>query len=148
MAEPVDVDVESLTPDEFAHLVSEHDDDTLRATFRAVGTGRALDRIFAIMQERYLPQKAGDIDATVQWRISDDGQEHPYVVHLAPESCATEAGETSNPDTTLKIDLARFARVAAGQANGVRLLLTRKLKASGDIGLAKKLPTLFDIPSV
>lgn len=60
---------------------------------------------------------------------------------------ATRPGEDSGADTTLKLDLARFARVAAGQANGVKLLLTRKLKASGDIALAKEMPTLFDIPS-
>ena len=148
MAQPVDVDVDALTPDEFAHLVKDHDDATLRATFRAIGTGRALDRVFAIMQDRYLPENAGDLSATVQWRITDDGQEHPYVIELEGPSCVTSAGEAPSPDTTLKLDLARFARVAAGQANGVKLLLTRKLKASGDIGLAKRMPSLFDIPSV
>ena len=147
MAE-LDVDVDALTPEEFARLVKQSDDDTLRATFRSVGVTRSLDRVFAIMQERYLPENAGSTHATVQWWISDDGQEHPYVIELTPGSCVTSAGEASSPDTTLRLDLARFARVAAGQANGVKLLLTRKLKASGDIGLAKKMPTLFDIPSV
>lgn len=147
-AQPLDVDVEALTPEEFAKLVKAHDDDTLRATFRAVGTGRALDRVFAIMQERYLADRAGDIEATVQWRITDEGEEHPYVVQLRPDECETARGSTSRPTTTLKIDLARFARIAAGQANGVKLLMTRKLKASGDLGLAKKLPSLFDIPKV
>ena len=148
MAEPIDVDVDTLSPEQFALLVRDSDDETLRATFRAVGTKRALDRVFAIMQERYLPDRAGDLDATVQWRISDDGQEYPYVIRMQGATCTTAPGEDSGADTTLKLDLARFARVAAGQANGVKLLLTRKLKASGDIGVAKKMPTLFDIPSV
>lgn len=147
MAEPVDVDVDALTPEEFALLVKQHDADTLRATFRAVGTRRALDRVFDIMQEQYLPERAGDLDATVQWRISDDGHEYHYVIRMSGATCATSPGEDSGADTTLKLDLARFARVAAGQANGVKLLLTRKLKASGDIALAKEMPTLFDIPS-
>jgi putative sterol carrier protein len=145
--EALDIDLHTLTPEDFAVLVKDHDDDTLRATFRAVGTEQALNRVFAIMQERYLAEAAGEIDATVQWRISDDGQEYPYVVELRAEACETRAGRADRPDTTLKIDLARFARIAAGQANGVKLLLTRKLKASGDIALAKRLPSLFDIPS-
>lgn len=148
MTEPIDVDIQSLSADEFAALVADHDDDTLLATFRAIGTGRALDRIFADMEAHARPEKIKGTDATVQWHVTDDGEQHSYVVELSPDgSCSTRRGEADEPDTTLKIDLARFARVAAGQASGVKLLLTRKLKASGDVNLARKLESFFSKPS-
>ena len=144
-AKPVDVDIASLTPDAFAHLVADSDDETVRVTFRALGTSTALDRIFAIMQERYI---GSGTTATVQWQITDDGQQHDYLVELADTECTTSAGTAPRPTTTLKTDLARFARLAAGQANGVKLLVTRKLRASGDVNLARKLQGMFDIPQV
>ena len=146
-AQPVDVDIEALTPQQFAQLVHDADDDVVRATFRAVDPTRALDRIFAIMQERYIPQGTSTV-ATIQWQITDEGEQYDYVVQLDGAECLTRSGVAPRPTTTLKTDLARFARLAAGQANGVKLLMTRKLRASGDVNLARKLQAMFDIPSV
>ena len=143
-AEPVDVDIQSLSPDAFARLVHDQDDDVVRATFRAVGTAAALDRIFAIMQERYIGKNA---ESVVQWQITDNDEQHDYVVELHGTQCTTRSGTAANATTTLKTDLARFARLAAGQANGVKLLMTRKLRASGDVNFARKLQGLFDIPN-
>lgn len=145
-AEPVDIDMETLTPEQFARLVKDSPDDVMLATFHKVGTQPALDRIFAIMQERYVG--GSKHNATIQWRIIDGSQEHPYVVTLREGHCQTTGGTLERPTTTLTIDLARFARVVAGQASGVKLLMMGKLKASGDVNLARKLPTLFDIPKV
>jgi putative sterol carrier protein len=147
MSEPVDIDVDTLTPGDFATLVHEADDDTLVATFHQVGTEQALDRIFAIMQDHYRPDRAGDLTATVQWRIDDEGETHPYVVELTAEGCTTARGEADHPTTTLATSLVHFTRIAAGQANGVTLLLRRKLRAGGDVNLARKLPGYFDIPT-
>lgn len=144
--QPVDVDMNALTPEEFARLVKDSKDDVLLATFHDVGTKQALDRIFAIMQERYM---GGDqYDASVQWKVKDGSDEHAYIVTLHDGTCETRSGKTDNPTTILTTDLARFARVVAGQASGVKLLMTGKLKASGDVNLARKLPSLFDIPKV
>ena len=142
--EPVDVELESLSPEAFARLVHDSNDDVVRATFRALGTAAALDRIFAIMQERYVGK---DANAVVQWQITDAGDQYDYVVELDGPTCTTRAGIAGTATTTLKTDLARFARLAAGQANGVKLLMTRKLRASGDVNFARKLQGLFDIPN-
>jgi putative sterol carrier protein len=145
-AQPLDVDIESLTPEQFARLVHDHDNAVVRATFRDIGTGRALDRIFEIMQGRYVGGES--VTATVQWHITDDDHQHDYVVELRAGGCTTRAGAEAAPRATLKTDLARFARLAAGQANGVKLLMTRKLRASGDVNFARKLQAMFDIPQV
>ena len=146
-AQPVDVEIDTLSPEQFAQVVHDANDDVVRATFRAVGTDRALDRIFAIMQERYIAQSPGTA-ATVQWHITDEGDQHDYVVEIDAGTCRTHSGIADRASTTLTTDLARFARLAAGQANGVKLLMTRKLRASGDVNFARKLQAMFDIPTV
>lgn len=147
MTEPLDIDIEALSAEEFAQLVADHDDKTLEATFRDVGTDKALNRIFDDMESHVRPEKIEGVEATVQWYVTDGGERHPYVVELSDGTCTTRRGEADHADTKLTIDLPRFARVAAGQASGVKLLLTGKLKASGDINLARKLESFFSKPS-
>ena len=146
-AQPLDVDIHAMTPEEFAILVRDSSDDQIRATFRAAPTTAALDRIFDIMQERFLPEKARNVTATVQWHITDDGEDHPYVIGLHDGHCETRSGTAQRPTTTITTDLARFARIAAGDANPIKLLMTRKLKASGDVNLGRRMAGFFDIPA-
>jgi putative sterol carrier protein len=140
------VDIDAMSPEEFAGIMADSSDKEVRRILANAGTGRALDRVFAIKQERFLPEKAGDRTATVQWRITDGDDVHSYVVEIDEGTCATRSGDADDPDATIKVDVVRFLRVAAGQANATKLLLTRKLKVGGDIGLAKKLDSFFDIP--
>lgn len=147
MTEPLDIDIDELSADEFARLVADHDDETLVATFRAIGSDAALDRIFSDMEERVRPEKTAGVEATVQWYVMDGADRHPYELVITDGACTTRRGEAEDPDTTLTLDLPHFARIAAGDASGVKLLLTRKLKASGDINLARRLEDLFAKPS-
>ena len=146
-ADPEAIDVDALTPQEFIALVQSSSDNEIRASFRAAGTSKGLDRIFAMMSEYYRPDRAGDVDAQVQWRITDDGEDFLYVIHFLPDACEARPGTVDRPTTTVSTDLARFARIVAGQANAVKLLMTRKLHASGDVMFARKIPGFFDIPS-
>ena len=82
----------------------------------------------------------------MQWRITDDGEDHQYVIRFADGQCVTSRGIEPSPTTSVSVDLARFARIVAGQANAVKLLLTRKLTASGDVRFARRIDGFFDIP--
>jgi alkyl sulfatase BDS1-like metallo-beta-lactamase superfamily hydrolase len=141
------MDIERMTPEDFVALMRRDDDAQVRATLDEVGTGAVLDQVFANMADRFLPERAGDRTATVQWRIDDRGEEHRYVVRLAAGTCTTERGSVDGADATIRIEVVRFLRVAAGQRNPTKLLLTRKLKVAGDVLLAKQLDGFFDIPS-
>ena len=145
-AEPPAIDVQTMTAEEFVALVKASSDDEVRASFRAAGTAAALDRIFGMMTLYYRPERACDVDAAVQWRINDEGVDHLFVVRFNTEGCTAERGTVESPTSTISTDLARFARIVAGQANAVKLLLTRKLKASGDVMFAKRIDGFFDIP--
>ena len=144
--DPQGIDVDRMSAEEFVGLVKSCNDNELRAAFRGAGTAQALDRIFAMMTEYYRPERAGDVDATVQWRITDDGEDHHYFIRFTSTRCETARGESDDATTWITTDLARFARIVVGQANAVKLLMTRKLKASGDVLFARKIEGFFDLP--
>ena len=144
--DPNDIDVESMTAEEFIDLVRSSDDDDVRTTFRAVGSAASLDRIFGMMPDYYVPARAGDVDAHVQWKINDGTDDHYYVIHFTPDACESWGGTVEDPTTTVSTDIVRFARIVSGQANPIKLLMTRKLKASGDVMFARRINSFFDIP--
>lgn len=146
--DPNEINIAEMTAGEFIALVHDSSDEEVRATFQKVGAADALDRIFAMMSDYYRPERAGDVDATVQWRINDGVEDHHYVIHFTPQACETRSGTVENPRTTVSTDIVRFARIVSGQANPARLLMTRKLKASGDVLFARKIDGFFDIPKV
>ena len=145
--DPQDINIDEMTPEEFIGLVKSSNDEEVRTTFREVGTASALDRIFGMMSDYFRPERAEGVNATVQWRINDGAEEHPYVVTFSDGTCEAHRGTVENPRTTVSTDIARFARIVSGQANPVKLLMTRKLKASGDVMFARKIDGFFDIPT-
>ena len=140
------INVDTMTAEEFVELVKASSDEEVRISFREAGVEAALDRIFGMMTLYYRPERAGDVDAAVQWRIRDEDIDHLYVVRFTPEGCTAERGTVESPTSTISTDLVRFARIVSGQANAVKLLLTRKLKASGDVMFAKRIDGFFDMP--
>ena len=145
--DPQDINIDEMTPEEFIALVKSSSDDEVRATFRDVGTALALDRIFGMMSDYFRPERAVGVQATVQWRVSDGAEEHPYVITFDNGTCEARRGTMDDPRTTVSTDVARFSRIVSGQANPVKLLMTRKLKASGDVMFARKIDGFFDIPT-
>jgi putative sterol carrier protein len=118
-------------------------DEEVAARVREAGTETTLDEIFAAMRERFLPERATNVSGEIQWRISDGEQEHPYVIRIADGSCETDRGEAESPRVTLATDVASFAKLMAGKAQGPALYMGGKLTLQGDMMLAQRLTTFF-----
>lgn len=144
--DPKSIDVDAMTAGEFVALVKSSSDAEIRASFEQAGTAKALDRIFSMMSDYYRPERAAGVEAAVQWKIKAGGEIHDYVIRLTSTACKAERGTVDRPTTTVSTDVARFARIVAGQANAVKLLMTRKLKASGDVMFARRIDGFFDMP--
>jgi putative sterol carrier protein len=124
--------------------ITEGSDDEITQAIHDAGTEQVLDAVFAGMQERFLPDRAGGVDAKVQWLVSDGGEEHPYVITVKDGTCTTERGRADNPRVTLATDAASFAKLTAGKAPGPMLYMTGKLKIQGDLMLAQRMATFFE----
>jgi hypothetical protein len=84
------------------------------------GVDGVLDKVFAGMSESFNPDKAA-------------GQQ-------------VDKGRAESPRVTIRIGLADFLRLITGEANGMQLFMTGKLKVSGDLFFAQTYQSWFDRP--
>jgi putative sterol carrier protein len=108
-----------------------------------VGDGQGLDEIFQGMQERFQPDKASGVDATIQWQIADGGEDKPYAVTIKDGSFSWEHGQAESPAVTLSTDSESFVAMMTGQAQGAALYMAGKLRIQGDLMLAQRMSQFF-----
>ena len=146
MAETQGIDPTQISPEEFAALVSNVDDGQLQEAIRGVGTEQVLDRVFEGMQERFRPDRAQDVDARIQWVVTDDGNEYPYATSISGGRCEISKGSVEDPKVALTTDIVSFAKLVTGNAQGPQLFMTGKLKVSGDLMFSQRITGFFDQP--
>ena len=109
-----------------------------------MGTKDTLNRIFDNFPERFQPAKAQGVDAEIQFVVTDQGEEFPHVVTVKDGTCTTEEKAATDPKVTLTTDLLSFVKLITGQAQGVQLFMTGKLKVSGDLMFSQRIMTFFE----
>lgn len=118
------------SPEEVLTFLREAGDDEIRAAVHGIGTSVVLDLLFAGMAQRFGPRPGRRPDR-LAFALDDDGVEHLHVVELFDAGArVVEPGPRAR--ATLRATLVRFLRVAAGAADPVRMLLTGRLRISGD----------------
>lgn len=140
------IDPQSITPEQFAQLVSGASDDEIGTTIRSAGTGEVLDLIFDGMKERFLPDKAEGVEATVQFVITDEGDEHPYALKVVDGKCEVDKTKADDAKTTITTDVVSFSKLVAGAAEGPQLFMAGKLRVAGDLMFSQRVMTFFDRP--
>lgn len=136
-----------MSAERFAVLVEAWEEDgIIEEGLRAAGIDAVLDRVFGEMCERFRADRASGVDATIQWELEVRGERHPWVLRIGSGECRTQPGRAEDPTVTFRTRLGTFARLITGQANPVRLVVTRRLKVSGNLLLASRVPTFFEMP--
>ena len=136
--------VDQISPEQFAELVANASDDQIEEAIHAAGTKETLNRIFDNFPERFQPDKAQGVDADIQFVVTDQGQEFPHLVSVRNGTCTTEERAADDPKVTLTTDLVSFVKLITGQAQGVQLFMTGKLKVSGDLMFSQRIMTFFE----
>lgn len=98
--------------------------------------------LFPAMVDRFVPEKAGGIEATILFDLSGDNGGF-YWIKIAEGAATTGVGEVSDPVMTVKASADDWFAVATGQTNPMQAFMSGKLKILGDMGLAMKLQTIF-----
>ena len=140
---------DSMTPAEFARTVKQMSDKEISETMRGEHRGAVLDAVFGRFPDLFRPDKAKGVAGTVQFRITGGPDEQPhdtYEIVIDEGTCAVspEAGESY--DASLMMAPPEFVKMATGRGNPTMLAMRGKIKVKGDIALAAKFPSLFDIP--
>jgi predicted lipid carrier protein YhbT len=140
------VDVESMTPEDFAKLVKRLSDSDLEATIAQAGEQRVLERVFSTIPERLKSSAASSVNDTMSFRIISGDTTYSHGLQIANGTCTHISGPVEQFRAGVSCDVVTFAKLITGQANEITLFLRRKLKIAGDLAFAQGFLRYFDRP--
>ncbi len=107
-----------------------------------MATSEEVKAIFPIMVDRFVPEKAEGISATIQFDLSGDNG-GVFWLKVANGTAEHGEGEAVNPTMTVKAAADDWHAVSTGQLNAMQAFMTGKLKILGDMSLAMRMQTMF-----
>ncbi|MDI2031292.1 SCP2 sterol-binding domain-containing protein [Saccharopolyspora sp. TS4A08] len=142
------LDLSSLTPEQFARLISRSSVDQLNAVLAEPALRESiLDEIFRRMGEHYQPEHAKRSHAVVNWRIGKGDDLLHFECVLADGRCqVTKGAQHASPTVTITMTPLDFLQLTSGNTTAPKLVMARRVRLAGDIGFAVNLPKLFQIP--
>jgi putative sterol carrier protein len=139
--------VPEIDAEQYAALVAGASDEDLE---RGLTENRELilEQIFQRMPERFRADKAGDLEAVVEWRIRGrpDGGDDRWQLAIRNGACAVVANGDEEPTVAFTVGPVDFVKLITGNASGPMLFTFGKLKIRGDLLLASRFQTFFEVP--
>jgi 3-(3-hydroxy-phenyl)propionate hydroxylase len=119
-----------------------------RALERAFGHGPALAALFGEMAKAYVPRVANGFAGEIQYDLRRrSGRVTSWTVKVAGQRAFARRGAGHAPALVVRIGLADFLRMAAGELDQVELLKARRIDLTGDGLLAARLGPMFGRPA-
>ena len=129
----------------FKAFVRRSDDRRLE---RTAGSGTGLKVLFGAMAQAYVPSSAAGFGGDLQYDLRrSNGELVSWTVTLGPEQASVRPGTASAPALTLKLGVADFIRVAGGDLDPGKALLTGRMDMEGDLAIAARLGEMFGQPA-
>jgi putative sterol carrier protein len=129
----------------FRRFVRRSSDERLE---RTIGSPRGLKMVFARMPRMYRPERAAGWAGDIRYELTDSrGAHRAWTVTCGPERASVRAGSAPDPDLTIKVGVADFLRVAAGELDPAKALLSGRMDLEGDFAVALRLAAMFGQPS-
>ena len=88
------------------------------------------------------PEKAGDLQATIQFHVSGQGG-GDWNLSIANGQCRCETGVLANPTLTIKTPADVWLAIARKERSGAMAMMTGKYKGSGKMSLLLKMDKIF-----
>jgi putative sterol carrier protein len=104
----------------------------------------SVKEIFAGMPGAFNQGAAAGLNVVIQYDIEGDQGGNWYAV-IKDQTCTVSEGVHSSPTLTMKMADKDWMAMCTGQLDGMTAFMTGKLKATGDIMLAQRLPMLFPL---
>lgn len=93
---------------------------------------------FDTLDERFITDKAKGVTATYVYELEGAGG-GTWTVHVSDGKLSVTQGAAADPSVTYQITADNYVKLANGQLNGIKAVMTRKLKVKGNMMLAKKM---------
>jgi putative sterol carrier protein len=128
----------------FRAFVRRSDDRRLE---RTAGSGAGLKVLFGAMAQAYQPDKAAGFAGDLQYDLRrSSGEVVSWTVTLGPERASVRPGTASAPALTLELGVVDFVRMAGGDLDPGKALLTGRMDMAGDLAIAARLGEMFGQP--
>jgi alkanesulfonate monooxygenase SsuD/methylene tetrahydromethanopterin reductase-like flavin-dependent oxidoreductase (luciferase family)/putative sterol carrier protein len=128
----------------FKAFVRRSDDRRLE---RTAGSATGLKVLFGAMAQAYEPDKAAGFSGDLQYDLRRaNGELVSWTVTLGPEGAKVRPGSAGAPALTLKLGVVDFVRLAGGDLDPGKALLTGRLDMEGDLAIAARLGEMFGQP--
>ena len=98
--------------------------------------------LIAGMPQVFNPQAAEDLEAVIQFDITDE-EPGDYFLMIENSICRAYMGEHPNPMMTIHTPADVWMKISRGEMSGPFTFILRRYKVSGDVGLLRKMSDLF-----
>jgi putative sterol carrier protein len=141
-------DVSMIPPDQFASLIAQASDEQIAEGMR-VNRELLLEEIFGRWPSQFEPEKARDVNAVIEWQITnpEGGGEDRWQLAIRDGACSVARDGTDDADVTFRVGPVEFVKLIAGAESGPRLFVFGKLKIRGNLMLAARVQGFFRNPT-
>lgn len=137
--------LEISTPEQLAQELANRTDAEIGALAAALGVDAVLGRVLAILQERFLPERAPRAATTVLWHLDTPAGARPTSLTAQAGRLEVAVGAARAPRVTIRASLPVFLRVVSGSVNGLQAFSDGALRVTGDETLALEQQLWFDV---
>ncbi|MCI0547961.1 MAG: SCP2 sterol-binding domain-containing protein [Candidatus Rokubacteria bacterium] len=99
---------------------------------------------FEAMPSKFRSDKASGVNATIQYEISGD-QGGAWHAVIKDGACKVSEGTAPTPNLTLAMSAQDWLDMIGGKLSGQMAFMSGKLKLKGDMGLAMKISSMFQV---
>jgi putative sterol carrier protein len=94
----------------------------------------SIENLLAMLEIAFNPQKASGKEGVIQFNFNDKKPGSCFLT-IGKEACTTHVGHADKADCTIEGSFEVFADIIQGKADGGKMLMEGKYKASGDLAL-------------
>lgn len=140
--------IAAVTPDEFVRIVGRMSDRQVDEVMASPNRGLIIETIFRRMPGLFRPDRARGVTATTHWSITGrpDGGADEWTVRFADGSCTCAPGHGGEATVSLTMAPVQFTKVVTKRGNPTMMFMTGRIRAKGDLHLANRITSFFDIP--
>jgi putative sterol carrier protein len=101
-----------------------------------------VEKLMSRMPKAIRPEAAQGVDTVLQYHLTGSEPGEWYVT-IKDGVCEVFKGVHDSPKMTLSADSDDYIAIFTGKSNAMKAFMEGKLKLSGDLNMAMKLPNLF-----
>lgn len=103
-----------------------------------------IEELFEKLPGAFIPEKAGDMDAVIQFVLTGEEASDWYVL-IKDGKVKVEKGKNEAPTMTLTADSQDYKDIVTGRMQPMNAFMQGKVKLQGNLNLAMKFAEIFKL---